>query len=259
MVVGQERLCRIVDDKNIDTFPKSLILVGNKGSGKSLMINYIATKLGLQIIDITSRLDYETINVINTSPIPYIYKIDSYNISIKDQNIILKFLEEPLNNAFIIIECRSTDSLLTTVINRCQLWTLDEYSKDCLVNNFDIPNEFVEFVDNPGEWVDYHEQPFSELKHFCDLVVNKIDQAPFENSLKIVDKLFDEKLNYNKDLFLKLIKNRYLSNCKVNYTFDSRIIKEINALQRKLDSNTIDKYDAVLSFIANYWGVTHET
>jgi ATP-dependent protease Clp ATPase subunit len=49
MILGQESLCASIDEYSLDTFPKSLMLVGPKGSGKDLLIDYIAQHLNLSI------------------------------------------------------------------------------------------------------------------------------------------------------------------------------------------------------------------
>ena len=63
--------------------------------------------------------------------VPKIYIIDSSTISIKEQNIILKFVEEPLKNSYIIILKNS--KLLPTILNRCQKWKFEAYSKEELL------------------------------------------------------------------------------------------------------------------------------
>ena len=47
---------------------------------------------------------------------------------------MLKFIEEPLKNSYIIILAESTNQLLPTIYNRCQVMTFAPYSIDELRN-----------------------------------------------------------------------------------------------------------------------------
>ena len=90
-IIGQDKLLNYIDSKRRDTFPRSLILLGESGCGKSTVINYISDKLNLPLIDITDNINidfitslYEKniININNKKYILYSRLLDNYVLSI---------------------------------------------------------------------------------------------------------------------------------------------------------------------------------
>ena len=49
MILGQEKICAKIDALTLDSFPRSLMLVGAKGSGKHLITEYVSKKFNLII------------------------------------------------------------------------------------------------------------------------------------------------------------------------------------------------------------------
>ena len=133
-IIGQDKLLNYIDSKRRDTFPRSLILLGESGCGKSTVINYISDKLNLPLIDITDNINIDFITSLYEKPEPYIYTIKASNITIKEQNALLKFIEEPLKNSYVIIEVENLNQILATVYNRCQVLKFVPYSKKILQN-----------------------------------------------------------------------------------------------------------------------------
>ena len=87
MILGQDKLLNYIDNQTISTFPKSLLLVGDSGSGKHLLVNYIANKFNLSIVDITNLLSLELITELQLKVEIFIYIIDISKVPRKDQNI----------------------------------------------------------------------------------------------------------------------------------------------------------------------------
>ena len=69
------------------------MLVGDAGSGKHLICDYIASKFNLLIDNISDRLTLETIEDAATRVSLCLYIIESNKITVKEENTILKFLE----------------------------------------------------------------------------------------------------------------------------------------------------------------------
>lgn len=58
---------------------------------------------------------------------------DAHTMTIEAQNAFLKTLEEPVGNAIIILESKEPDTLLSTILSRCQrinLGTTTQYSEE---------------------------------------------------------------------------------------------------------------------------------
>ena len=99
MIIGQEKICNLIDNLSLDSFPRSLMLVGARGGGKHLICDYISNKFRLTSIDLTDSLELETIEEIYNRVEPYLYIIRINEITVKEENVILKFLEEPLKTS----------------------------------------------------------------------------------------------------------------------------------------------------------------
>ena len=44
-MIGQKRLLNVIDNYTIDTFPRSVILIGDQGCGKHTLVNYISENI----------------------------------------------------------------------------------------------------------------------------------------------------------------------------------------------------------------------
>lgn len=217
VVLYQDHLIDLIDRSSIDTLPKSLILLGDYGSGKHLISNYISLKFNLISIDITDNLNYENLEEINSRVEPYLYIINSSNISIKEQNTILKFVEEPLKNSFIVILCENKNQLLDTVLNRCQIWELKKYNQDELrhfiTGNPDNLDLMLKVAKTPGQIKELDDAKLKDMFDLAYKIIDKISNATLPNTLSIADKLAfkNEKDKLNVYMFVKVLNECFLS------------------------------------------------
>ena len=219
--IGQKRISQTIERLDRKSLPRTLLLVGNKGSGRHLICSMISQKLSLELIDITDDISLDKINEINSRVEPFLYIIDTKNITIKEQNVLLKFLEEPLKNAYIIVISTNT-SLLDTVLSRCVVWELERYSKEELSQMYhcdDTKRELLErVVQTPGDVIEYQEQPVEELFQLGNKILDNIGRATIPNTLTLVDKFSFKKDDnkYDVQLFSRvmvwLIRERIRSN-----------------------------------------------
>lgn len=210
MIKGQEKICSIIDKCTLDEFPRSLMLVGDKGAGKHLLCEYICNRFNLQSIDITENISLDLIDQINERVSPYLYIIKINTISIKDENTILKLLEEPLKNAYIILLSESENGILPTIINRCQVWRLQNYSKEQLKSFLTCTNEeLLEIASTPGQIIELQNSNFIDMFDLCNKIICKIHEASIPNILTISNKIAfkDEKGKFDYHLILSLLQN----------------------------------------------------
>ena len=121
-----------VDRLTIDQLPRTLLLLGDYGCGKHTLVKYISERFNLEIENITENISSELIDNISQRTSPYLYMIEEMKLTLRDENILLKFLEEPLKNAFIVILSESKQSILPTILNRCQVWNFESYDHNYL-------------------------------------------------------------------------------------------------------------------------------
>lgn len=188
MVIGQEILCNKIASTTMDSFPRTLMLIGEYGSGKHLLAGEISDHLKLQTRELTDELSLELIDEIYSRTDPIVYIINTDCISIKEQNMILKFIEEPLKNAYIILLTESGANILPTIFNRCQQWRLTPYQFDYLKTFTDNAN-ILRLATTPGQILDFMHSDFEALFDLANKIANKIGVANLPNTLTINDKL----------------------------------------------------------------------
>ena len=213
-ILNQDLILNFIDSNNLDTFPKTLMLEGPKGGGKHLITNYIADKFGLTVVDISEKLNLDTINEIYLKVEPFLYLIDCDKITVKNENTILKFLEEPLKNAFIVLLTTNKYNQICTIRNRCYCLTLNPYNVNCLRQFMDIENDndnelVLEIAKTPGDVQLLQSYNLKELFEFGNKIFDKINLATYANTLSISSRLaFErEKNKYDVDLFWKILLN----------------------------------------------------
>ena len=219
MVLGQEKICSQIDSATLDSFPRSLMLVGAKGSGKHLIVDYIATKFNLTVRDITTTLDLETIEELYNRVEPYLYIINANDISVKEENTILKFLEEPLKNSYIVLLAETEVGLLNTILNRCQIWYLQNYTKAQLASFLTTDNTYVlDIATTPGQVIALSNIPFNDMLLLADKIIDKINQASVANTLTLSNKInFKTDTNkYDVKLFTDILMHRFVERYKTS-------------------------------------------
>lgn len=205
-MVGQVKLLQLVD-RYIDTntLPRTLLLEGDYGCGKHTLASYIAERVNLPILDITETLSLELLEQIHLKPIPQIYLINSSAISVKEQNMILKFLEEPLKNSYIVILSETKTQLLNTVINRCVCLSFEKYTPEVLKDFYTGTDICVlEFADTPGRVKLFEQHSIAEMKAFAEKIFLQIGIANYSNILTISNRINfkDNDKLFNFDVFV---------------------------------------------------------
>ena len=226
MIQGQEKLCQKIDSHTMDTFPRTILLLGEYGSGKHTIVNYIANKFNLEVEDISDNITLETIDNISQRTFPKIYVITSNKLTIKNENVILKFLEEPLKNAFIVVLSESKYNIIPTILNRCQVWELATYEQDFLrsfISDLSIDVDTLLKVSNtPGKVIEYQSYPINEMIALAQKIFTNIARANVANALTlsrfIAFKNEKDKFDFNLflDVLLMISKEMYYNN-KVTY------------------------------------------
>lgn len=244
MVTGQEKICNLIEKSTLDTFPRTLMLVGPEGSGKHLLCNEIKDKFQLISFDITEMLTLDTINEIYQKVEPYLYLIRINEISIREENIILKLLEEPLKNSYIILLAESVNDILPTILNRCQIWYLQNYTREYLSTFVDKNLSILDIAETPGQAIALSSEDFQNMIILADKMITKIHVATIPNTLTIADKIAwsNEKDKFNYNLFLKVLISRILYYNRTNVDNKlTQLYHLTNNLQVKNRVKNIDK------------------
>lgn len=179
-----DKINNLIESKNL---PKTIMLEGGFGCGKRTLAQEIANKLDFEFLDITGNLNLETIENITLSVTPRVYYIDGTKITVKEQNIILKFLEEPLKTSYIILACENRNSLLNTVINRCVVFEFETYTKEQLKTFLEDgmnPNVLY-YADTPGRVKQFASHDVDGMATLSTKILTQVKDANYSNILKI--------------------------------------------------------------------------
>lgn len=210
-MVGQEELVAKLKSYTIDTLPHSILLLGESGCGKHTLAKELAEYFNVELIDITEDISFETLTDISLKASPAFYLISIDSIDEKQQNKILKFVEEPSVYAYVILISNSKYNVLETLYNRCIVFQFDKYEIDDLrhfVEGEDISNDLVELCSTPGQIkmiINY----YNELVNTCNNFTNKLKKASFNNVIRNIVYKINYKDEYDKfdmTLFLRALK-----------------------------------------------------
>ena len=256
-MIGQNKIKNLIETSSLDNFPNSLILLGEKGSGKHTICDLISDKLNLQIIDISEKLTQEMIDEIYTRVEPYIYIISDEKLTIKNQNSILKFLEEPLKNSYIILLVENRNKLLPTILNRCQIWELEKYSTNELSQFIitKVDSRILDIAKTPGDVILMQDEnnKFADLYELIDKLIEKIPIASFSNILLITNRInFDGKESDKFDLTVFLRTLVWLSGTKVlnsDNIYYQEVYKLVNELSNNMSILNINKKTCFENFL----------
>ena len=210
MLLYQPELTEYVNSLTLNSLKHTLLLKGNKGCGKHTLCNMIAEKLDLPLVDLTDNLNLDVINEVYISTQPTLYLIDSDKITIKEQNIILKFLEEPCNVAYILL-INSNNKLLDTIINRCFILNFKPYTKDSLktlISTDTNVDSLLSVCITPGDILSYSSIDFNGMMEFANKVFRFIKTANLSNCLTIANKISygtSENDLFDVDLFSRIL------------------------------------------------------
>lgn len=258
MIQGQEKICNKIDRLNLDSFPRSLMLVGARGAGKHLLVDYISKKFNLAVIDITTTLDQESIEELYNRVEPYLYIIRANELTVKEENTILKFIEEPLKNSYIILLAETDIGILPTILNRCQIWYLQNYTK-AFLKTFVTTNDYVlDIATTPGQVIELCNTSFDEMLQLADKIISKINVASIANTLTLSNKISfkNEPDKYDLHLFVNVLLQRFVeccrSSCDTRYTAAYMLTSELN---KKINVKNLDCKALFEQYLINLRGI----
>jgi len=243
-MIGQEILEEKLNTLTLSNLPHTLMLLGDSGCGKRTYLAQISEKLRVPIVDITNSISLETITDIQTSSTVAIYFIDCNKITEKQQNALLKLLEEPVNNVYLVLLCENKSYLLETVINRCVIWEFKPYTRRVL-SHFTEDDNLLYICTTPGQIIKYKDEPINEMINLCRNIFGSIGRACYANVLVLPDKLsYKDEEGYNADLFFRLLNEVCAKECIKFYKLTNQLLNDSkipNIDKKKLFENFLFK------------------
>lgn len=237
-MIGQQELIKKIDSYTLKTLPHSILLIGDRGSEKDEICEYISNRFNLSLFDITELINEEYLNMIYDTPTLGLYMIDGTKITEKEQNVLLKFYEEPNSYMYVVIKCESKNGLLETIQTRSYDFVMDPYTREQLVPlcKPEIRDLELEVGSTPGMINELNHIDLIALKTLCDNIVDKMKIASYQNTLTIADKLnySDEYDKYPVWAFIRVLEYVMLKKKselywvlrKFNFYYDQMVYKK---------------------------------
>lgn len=242
MLKYQDKVINLLDTFTLSSLPRTICVIGEEGSGKHTYTQIISNKFNLPIEDITEKISLETVEDILVSVVKKLYLIDFDKVTIKDQNILLKLLEEPSMNATIVVLTSNPVTVLETVLNRCYRIELDKYTKDQL-KEFVKDESLLDLVNTPGQALNLSNQDVAGMRALASKIISCIAGAGFANCLVLPNKLYYKDVEEGKfevDSFVKILLNE-VHNKVVDDSKFIEVYKLTTELSRDLKIIRVDK------------------
>lgn len=241
-------------DSFVKTKNKFAILNGAKGSGKSTLAKIICDKLEADLYLLTEVKVDDIRTIINDSnnlSKKRVYLIDGENtLNLQSQNALLKFLEEPSVNTYILLETRSLELLVPTIISRATIINIPLATKEELGALTD--NELImDCCNTVGCVMFFTEIDFNELNNLVEKIIDNLERISLVNTFNI-EKHVNKLVNDDFEYFLLLLENKIFKKCRESGFTNNNfyvIIKKINNLKVKLKYNINKQYNIDMFFI----------
>lgn len=223
-MIGQEQLRNLFDNYG-ENIPRSSIFIGSNGSGRKTFVHWVADSTSYPLVQVGQKADEvrEFSEICYKIIEPTIYLIpDIEQMSATAQNALLKILEEPPNNAYLMLTAAQENVVLPTIISRCVKFYLSPYSeleliqyaKDKYKMADDLKDIMLQLCVCPGDIDLLFSQNIPEFMAYVQTVFKNIAVVSGANSFKIANKinLADDTNKYDLSLFWRAFTHECFKN-----------------------------------------------
>lgn len=225
-LLGQDSLKNYVNSLSLENCPHSILLCGAKGSGKHTFCQYLCDTTGMLYIDVKASIGNDKLSTKGYSAsdlrdyLDYCYTcvdircliIDYSDIDVKDSSVLLKFLEEPPKNVFIVILTEYPDYVLDTIKNRCRVLCMEPYTNEQLGEFCTCADELdvvLKYATAPGQVIELCRvglQAVRSVEALCKNIFTQIQNASYSNILNIPETFFStSNQNFPFVVFLRIL------------------------------------------------------
>ena len=263
-MVGQRDLLDRLHSFTLDTLPKTILLLGECGCGKHTLCQEMGKHFGMPVVDITDSISFESINEIYKSVSPSFYVINMVGLPEKKQNMILKFIEEPLDGAFVVLLSESKSQLLETICNRCYSMQFGKYTEEELAEI--APGvDFVKFPGlrgmQPGKLLSIGQGQYQEALDLADKFVTSLRMASLPNTLTLVGK-FNYKDEYDKidiGMWFGMLRRRILEALKSDFSEFYLTLSELTIeYSKRFSDSRMNKRTLMENYLVSAWSAAKE-
>ncbi len=253
-MIGQNKLLNKIANLSIDSMPRTTLILGEYGCGKHTLVNVIKDKLNLPLNDITNSVNLDTIVDIYNNPNPTMYLIDISKLDIREENVILKLIEEPLKQSILILIGEDRYNIIDTILNRCEIWEFEPYTQEQL-EHFSKNKDICHIFNTPGSILDADKIDLPKTIDFCNNIIYNMPKATYQNALTLTKNIEA----YNLKIFVKIFMyclHKMLINNKSTYLYYlyNRTLK----FSKDININNINKKFLIENYILDIKTISRE-
>ncbi len=208
-MIGQKNNLEIIKRWRLNRNTPRFILISGEGErldlakeiAKSMSADIVIVNKSVadvrQVIDNSYRVSKTTF---------YIFE-NGNEMSIAANNAILKITEEPPNNAYFIMLCETSTSVLETIVNRSTQLYMDFYTKEELQEITDN-EKILLYCREPVSvrTVVANEDKFNKLVQHAEKFANDLPTISGVDCLKITTELYNDKESpFSLELFIEIV------------------------------------------------------
>lgn len=217
-MIGQKRLLEKFN--SFSNIPFATLIIGPHGSGKKTLVDTIVENINIDVFNVDTTFTDGTKIALYTCPNDMLVVFDltksmSVTTAINLQNSALKFIEELPHNIKAIILADSVERTLPTIINRCYVYHMDNYTQEELLEIARKNNKSLEgYTDAELRYLRWplniknapEISVLKEMENLVDTIFTSIGKANISNTLSISKKInFNGEIGlYDLDLFLNI-------------------------------------------------------
>lgn len=257
-MIGQEVILNQFAGKTPQTFPKTIMFLGDRGSGRHLLAKKLAANMEFEVKEITKNITPEELTSFMFSPIKTLYIIDIDEFIERQQNQFLKFIEEPSDSVYICIIASSDATVLPTILNRCLKYYLKPYTLEELkaITQTDYIELAYKVCNTPGKLLSVDISNLVDMYNDCKYLVLGLTNKPFANTL-----LASTRINYKENwdkydyytFFDMLEYVAYDAFIEGNVPQAFEVYKIVNWYKKNLCFKAAHKENLIYSLIIDIW------
>lgn len=260
-LIGQDYLTSIFNSFTFNTMPKTSIIIGAVGSGKHTLVSNLADRLNIECVDLTTAIDSLNEQSFYYASVNKIFIINISCLTDKQQNGLLKFVEEPPLHANIILLAETEVEVLSTVLNRCVKYIMQPYTVNTLKTIFtNITDDIIfEICNTPGQLMDVNQKQIIEMYGMCEYIIKNCGTISYVNTIRAATKV-NFKEEFNKYDFLQFIYGLRLAAFNLYTKTASQIYfnlyEYINKNITNVNKKAINKEAYLINMLDNIWRLT---
>lgn len=262
-MIGQKHLLKRIDKMiNEDSFPHFIILEGLSGSGRTTVSEYVGNQLGAEIKIIeelkiaNAREVIEDAKALSFRKLYLFRNVEGMNI--QTENALLKLVEEPTENCYVIMTVENISSLLPTIQSRAIVLRMDSYTEDEL-RQLTSREDLLSICQTPGMIKLFESCDADDTLKFSEKILKNVGRVSLMNMLTIItyiDLDGKDEDKYNANLILKSLGVKVFEEMVATNNRDYLVIaKKIQETRRALTNPSTNKQGAFDNLLFTMRGV----